>query len=645
MALPTTLRGTVPTGDTGHCDDPPSETSHDSTASRRISALLRKAFTLVDNDPKNAWARKFLFSNSPDGTIQMLTNHAAIRNAVTIQAADTCFTTDSTSSSPSMPPGIHDRNLDVDALLIPSFSEDELSVGVVVQRLNASPSAPAPGFKHSIGRFVRNDVTGELLIFKSTAASDGSPTQAQIVHLRHLSTCRRERTVVLCRPEVLGKSCSLDIAENVLMASHSVESRFCPQCGASPGMRCSCRFALAKSQHKFDYGNNFHCMKSHIGSFMGSTTSTMIVSDLGSCPEVPPVEVDANTGLSAQALCLQQHPILPSHVYGASSVFDQRGVQKQYTQAALMSRVSMNCFSRYCPGEDDAHTRISGLLQTFALQLHVDSSDPVRAIFPSADCVVSTQEFVPALEDRRMDRGRDEVIAEIAGIVEFVHHEQVHQPRPQQSQENQHIQLQQHSQEQQLVQKVAGNPYSPKYGCFKSPPAPQTPALLRLSSSEEDEDVCSDFEMEIDVGPLDVRVDMISGLDDAPNCHFPSLLPGESGEISIFPYQPPPIGIDLPDSTIAGCMSSEISVDAVTSEVGACLDEVTVTDREELRRHKNRLAAARSNARRKALNDGLKKKVRDRRETIQRLEKWRDALCLENGRLKVQVEEKLRMRS
>lgn len=110
---------------------PPSQ----ETARANVAAHLTKAFALVST-PEALWARTFLLAQSPQSTLSVVTNAAAVPFSVTSRSVDTAFET-----LPAAGREAFDSRFAFDALLVPSFSCGKLSVGVVVIRI----VAVAPG--------------------------------------------------------------------------------------------------------------------------------------------------------------------------------------------------------------------------------------------------------------------------------------------------------------------------------------------------------------------------------------------------------------------------------------------------------------------------------------------------------------------
>lgn len=97
-----------------------------------IAKTLEEAFSVVSS-PENKWARDFVLDTSPETNIQVISNPAALPYASTLSFSDICFQADEVNG------GSFDYRLEVDVLFIPSFCSGSLSVGAVVSRSLTGP--------------------------------------------------------------------------------------------------------------------------------------------------------------------------------------------------------------------------------------------------------------------------------------------------------------------------------------------------------------------------------------------------------------------------------------------------------------------------------------------------------------------------
>lgn len=97
-----------------------------------ISSTITDAFTVVESRPEYLWARDFVLDTSSETNIQVLSNPAALPYACTLSFSDICFQADEIN-------GTFDYRLEVDVLFVPSFCSGNLSVGAVVSRSVSKP--------------------------------------------------------------------------------------------------------------------------------------------------------------------------------------------------------------------------------------------------------------------------------------------------------------------------------------------------------------------------------------------------------------------------------------------------------------------------------------------------------------------------
>lgn len=338
-----------------------------------IAAHLATAFALVDTPPR-AWARAFLLDDNPAATLAVLTNRAAAPFSVTSTSVDTAFET--------VPPAdgreAFDSRFAFDALLVPSFSAAGLGVGVVVNRIVAVAAGgmPAPGsdakarcrfaaqvargggaprlpptsgsggvgdadYKYSLGKYVRDERNGTLLIVKHTGVgSGGSGTGGtQVMYLEHLSTTRRYRMYFHCDTAQFkaGK-----LVDSVLACVTNTEARHCPVCREGPGANCECRLELEPPKDPFDFRGSAKAMASQSGDYLGQAGITISLRDKRA--EVP------------------------------------AGVEKprRYVSAPLISSLRTASFSASrC---DATHDALAAVLQNFAVQTSLSEASIDRGL-------------------------------------------------------------------------------------------------------------------------------------------------------------------------------------------------------------------------------------------------------------------------
>lgn len=137
-------------------------------------------------------------------------------------------------------------------LVVPSFSTPEgLSGGAVAttySRRNHPLHAPSVMANTRIGRYVRDNATGEWLIL--TRNESDNVTRLQWLHSSKSTT--RERICLTCNTTLFNKGLFI---ESMLFECHDEEWRPCPQCHAPPEANCECstsKSALALPRHPLD---------------------------------------------------------------------------------------------------------------------------------------------------------------------------------------------------------------------------------------------------------------------------------------------------------------------------------------------------------------------------------------------------------
>jgi hypothetical protein len=585
----------------------PSPIDPDASAVASIKSHIKSAFALVTSDPSNEWARAFLFDTSPAASAHMLTNPAALKHAVTTRAVDTVF-----STGDNNPPGLFDLDVDAEILAVPAFNAGDLSVGVIAHQIapaagHSPTSTSSRKFVHSVGRIVSNHATGEILIVKATDPSDNPAAQVQVIHMRHCNTRVRERLVMVCDPTLFYDG---RLEESVLLSSHVRESRFCPLCGIPPTSSCACKFLSQPPSHPFDFTHEYGNYRSHFGKYMGKATTTIVaptnnapLASLGhrsSASESRHLGVDADTdasvnGLTAQFLCLQ----LPSSSHSHSILTRPH---RRYLQAPLMAQLDLNIFAAENPGAD-MHRRISSVLRSFVLHVHASPTwrPPCGTIVP---CLAEPSSSAPhPLCDENLH---------------WDTHGSVDNPAT-----------------APMLPLLPSSPNSSVSLYIEDEQAPQCPPLELVPRSPTP----SIFVREHDLDGMDIDriVDSAFVPPEAPLLtHFSNDIP-KPGILPSMLWPPESETPVFKEHVTLRC-AVDVKPAVGRSKKFVTADAAALLARDAARQEKNRLAAARSNARRKAMNDGLKRAVVAARNEVSVLRAREGVLRDENCYLRDQIE-------
>jgi Basic region leucine zipper len=553
---------------------------------RSLKDHIAVAFSLVEEKLESSWARKFLLDHSPSGTVQMMTNPAALADSVTMSVSDCCYSSSNTIARGSADQaGIYDHEIGIDVIIVPTFSSGELSVGMIATTVRdvsvlPSTSLPSADVAPSTGRVVRNDATGEMIVVKSTApTSPNLSGEIQVMHLRHVSTRYRERRSLVCDPTLFGAG---HLEESVLMASHCIESRHCPKCGASPATPCACQYSAVTSQHSVDFANNFNAVSSHFGTFRGSTTSTVVAH--GEAPVSREVGENVHQVSSFSGIL---HDAAPRH--------SRLTVSKSYVHVPLMSHVRIEGWSARTPASINARSRVSAVLQSLALHLHA-SPKPLPE--------------------------------KVTGEMTLLDRHQIHSP-PRSNGNGMWI--------PECGTRCAGDAENVSHLDSRS-----ECTFVRNQIGDGADAICTDDTVFIADSLLELGSPGVS-LHSARH----DLDIGDGGGLSMLPDEVPTaiasvsasVSDLVSDSASLMCRGDHTSLPLSRARVPfvpgkrrstKAIDEEELAARCEERRNRNRLAAARSNARRKQRSDGLKGAITSDRERIAQLEARRESLETEN---------------
>jgi hypothetical protein len=265
---------------------------------------LGGAFSLLQS-PDAAWARSFLLDTNPTTTLSVLAHADAVSRSIEVTCVDACA-----EAPVKCGAGHFDMSVTFQGLFIPARSADGLSVGVIVNRL-----APVSGVRdvdtyatmaeeeywlktpHSfaVGRYVRNDETKEMLIVKRTARVPGyglkgtgvsDVATVQIMHKRLLGRGYRERTMFICEEARWPRSSggeNIHLEEiycAIMLFMSYAEGKFCESCCRLMGtVWCSCRPVAPPQGPRFDVAGSFESPATLNGEFRGTAQAVTCFRD------------------------------------------------------------------------------------------------------------------------------------------------------------------------------------------------------------------------------------------------------------------------------------------------------------------------------------------------------------------------------
>lgn len=566
-----------------------------------LRSLIDRVFAIVERRPEDAWARAFLLDDSPQATIQMLTNQAALPHAVTAICNSSCLELDDSHL------GALDHTDVGEYMFVPSFSTGTLSVGAVVSRSFPDItsgcdqlSAPAAfdcahdgavGRQHvySVGRFVREETTGSFLVLnnvKSSPSSSESP-RLQLIFHEHKSSTRRDRIALTCDTETFRRG---HIYESVLRCCVQYESRFCPVCKASFKDNCSCKLELRPPTHPFDFEGACLAMESHTGDFKASAGKAKLIV----------VCNDQKTrGFSRDA----EMDTFRYHRSSPLSSFSSPGTSKQYLTVPLVSRIRINgfaCVSSGLHGDEVSrnHQKLSSLLQSFAVQLSLSSSSPSKLSLPS----------FPSGCQNKLNNPIDHPMASSNAVK--------HGANP-------------------LPAREVSNENVVDIDCSSN----QSHQLLPFSSGE-----LSHFLSFLDPSQIAQQdgtscpVPVSSVVPDAARQFGSDLGMSSSSDDSLPLFQAAQSNASSNASTELDQRGTQPYAVHATKKNSDFDASDLVTARELRRKLKNRASAARSNARRKALNEEMKAKLKDARDRVAYLRERQTQLVDENAKIRKRLQ-------
>jgi hypothetical protein len=237
--------------------------------------------------PENAFGREFLLAagSDPQGDLTILANPVALSHATAANIAPPANAFSCGVGGGHNLPG----PLNVVYTMVPSITVGTLTCGLCIQRVGC-PIATAGRMKYSAGRFIRCEATGETLI-ATTALVSGAAAAAEpgaLVYLRHDSSTARFHLFATIVPGVPVRAVYADylrgdpraLAAHFLFAEAVTQVRQtgCPECQRPAEDACNCdlRHVVPRSALDFSVfeGNHNH----HLGLFAGKSVLSIITS-------------------------------------------------------------------------------------------------------------------------------------------------------------------------------------------------------------------------------------------------------------------------------------------------------------------------------------------------------------------------------
>lgn len=230
--------------------------------------ILDEVFSLC----RIPWIFDFIFRADPAADISMLLAPVQRRHAL---AARIFFYATETSSKYAH---TFDFNKEYVFYSIPAFSVGPVTAGFCVEEIAAQTAKPSPDSGSQVLqciRYVRDDTTG---VFFHVCENQNSGV-TEVDFLTHRSSTRQSRVrikfdlrslrSVLRTPR--GILHPPDIAASLIYLLVSEERRSCPICHGRVAGECDCRLPLLQPAHSLDFRHEVNNMSTYTGFFQGAT--------------------------------------------------------------------------------------------------------------------------------------------------------------------------------------------------------------------------------------------------------------------------------------------------------------------------------------------------------------------------------------
>lgn len=241
----------------------------------RLAAGLARAFDMLATpDAAAADLAAFVLGSDAQTDVALLSNPAFLAHATTVSVANSEIEVDGAHE------GLFDSELTIDFMLIPVRVSGDLSYGCVGRRMFGSAvtcgRADPMVRMHdvSMGRYVRNEVTGEVLMVASSYREEYGADCVSVVHTRYDGSTHQKSLRAFFNPAEFAAA-EFDNVRAVRRASQTEFTRFCPVCGKSPHAKCACKIPYTRPAGPDDLAAVAHNSRHTIGDWMGRSVNTV----------------------------------------------------------------------------------------------------------------------------------------------------------------------------------------------------------------------------------------------------------------------------------------------------------------------------------------------------------------------------------
>lgn len=245
-----------------------------------LAAAVDAAFAILET-PDRSWAREFVldgWDGDPGGDCAALCNPLALRCGEANESwgrAETLHSGAAAVSAPSVPSSAVSVGWHSNSVRIPAWSHAGLTVGMAIETCyasandsaQASTGAPSVPFRQrlSIGRFARDESSGEMLVVAREIPSPASQhvaTMVTVKYVRNSSTRDRDFLWMHCDYAALravrnAASASAFYSASVMCNVTKDITRACPLCRMAlpEAARCNCRLPRSSPRGPTDFSN------------------------------------------------------------------------------------------------------------------------------------------------------------------------------------------------------------------------------------------------------------------------------------------------------------------------------------------------------------------------------------------------------
>lgn len=240
-----------------------------------FAAAMGRAFALLATpDAVAAGLAAFVLDTDPQTDVALLSNPDFLAHATTVSIANSEIEVDGGHE------GLFDSELTIDFMLIPCRVQGALSYGCVGRRVfGVAVSCGKAGAKMrrhdlAMGRYVRNEATGELLMVASSYHDDYGAECITIVHTQFEGTTRQSSMRAVFNPAEFADPATGPVRA-VRRAVNAAFTRFCPVCRKSPHAKCECEIPYDVPAGPNDLAAVARNSRHTMGDWMGTSTNTV----------------------------------------------------------------------------------------------------------------------------------------------------------------------------------------------------------------------------------------------------------------------------------------------------------------------------------------------------------------------------------